>query len=129
MEKVIQLVINDEIQAVKKLKTEDASLTDVLLFLASVEATLERLMDIYVEKIGMKDILKDIEVESLDEISKRTSRLIGNILKGVELNKKEKEAMKLLLKTYVTKELLKKMGVDVYYKKVVDALRKGLKKR
>ena len=126
MDRVIQLVVNDEIQAVKKLKTSEASPLDVLLFLASVEATMERLADIYVEKAGLA---AEGDAAGVEEVSKKASRMASAALKGLELDKKEREALKLFLKAYYARKLLKKLGIDVYYGAAVQSLRKGLKKK
>ncbi len=129
MERSIQLVVNDEIKAVKKLKTEEATPKDVVLFLASLEATMERLMDIYVSKIMSLGVLDSLKVECSTEALRGISRVVNGIVKGLEVDKKEREALKLLLKVYILRKLINKAGLDVFYTKVAETLRKGLKKR
>jgi len=129
--------------AVKKTRPHENSPLENALFLASVMATVSDRIEHYLhEAFDLQELDR-----AIDEIVKgkrasssgiadvlaavngpKISKIINAIVEGLDLQKKEKEAVKSLLKAYALRRAFKSLKMKVDYGVAGEELRKGLGK-
>ncbi len=115
--------------AVKKLTVEEGiEDKDILFFFSSIYNTLGRKADEYVEKVFPEVIKLQEEVLPEGRRSEKTisevlakvfgpgvGRKINEIIEGKDLEKAEKEAAKEIIRVYLVRKALEKLGVFLDY--------------
>ncbi len=128
--------------AVKKLTVEEGITDkDILLFFSSIYNTIGRKADEYVEKVfpEVSEILSTLPVgrrseKSIAEVVAKVfgpgvGKKINAILEGRKLEKNEKEALKEMLRVYLLRKSLEKMGVFLDYGHAYTYIRPKLRGR
>lgn len=144
MEDTIQFIAkHGDWVVVKKTKPHENSPLENALFLSSVLATIYgRLEDYLHEAFDLSELDRTVEeivkgkrasANTIGEVisavnGPKVSKIINGLIEGLDLQKKEKEAVKSLLKAYALRKALMDLKLKVDYSVAGEELRKGLGK-
>ncbi len=128
MEDTIQFIAKDnDWIVVKKLKPREQTPLNILIFLSGIEYSVGGRIEHYLGEVfdmgELNSVIEEVTGKATPEnianaiktVNTKASRIIGKMVEGLDVTKKEKEALKALLKAYTMRRALRRLGLKVDY--------------